>query len=1136
MRPSNRKAMAHVFVQFALVLLFVSTQTFAQQTAPTANNGFMRTDLISPSPTAANLGKYGNVPLTYYTGLPNVSIPIFNVEGSDLKLPITLTYNYNGFKPAEEASWVGLGWSLQAGGVITRTLGDKLDEQFTGSYKYEKTVNLEEVGNQTYLKQAYKQAMYDLQPDVFSFNFAGYSGKFVLYNGQAYLMPYQKLQITGGTGGFTITTEDGTKYEFIEQEISAGKNTGFEPYIIPSYKSAWYLTKITNASGTESIRLEYATEGPIYQHGMITQSYTKYITGSMAGEGSTPSLTSQITSPAASFSTKVQTAKRLSAIYSDKYTVVFSPGQSRGDIDGTAYSLGEIKIYAGSRKLKSFKFETEYFGNGTAHSTRYLKLKRLLQYDGTGGTYMAHDFEYENEYGFYANAYDSYVDHYGYLKAPSTVPNSVYFPDPIIQNGPNRDPVFSSTKQGALKKIKYPTGGTSELQYESNTYYDGENYYYDYYYNHLPFSSVKRNASPTTVQRTDTFSTNYDQEVTLIYSRVPKITPTEGVVEVDHSSVREILLERVLLDDDGNFDAYVTVSNHRINYNSENGGKIEKLQLPGGIYRVTAYCDPTETEVTVSIGGYKRFAIGPIEGKLGAGIRIKSITENPVIGTPIVRKYYYANDEGFSHGKGLGEPAYKSQGFVKKFYNEDMAFIGEAQFIDYTSVVSEGPDTGLPFYYKEVTEDVVSGNEISRTKYFFNHIPGFNDADLMRQVDYKQENGTFIKVKEVENTYKDIFLDVFTGINVFRTEESYHEASPAGDAEYIYDYSPTAQYSLWKFIQSTKETQYSGNESLTTDITYHYDVANTRNLIGVRKTNSDGSSFYTKYKYVSDYTNAVGGNLATGKLYSILLEEQLWRKTASGDSVMLSGRINKYNSLRKIEKIYSFESLSGKTALSNETKTDGLYNTLISDDLYKTKIDFTYHNSGKLIGQQLTNDIPVSYLWGYAANEFSGSSVLWNNYPVAEIKNALPAEVFYTSFEEQSGSAVDTKTGIQSFTGAYAIPGSFIGEYTLTYWKKTGTAEWQLVEGTYTNPSNITIGDANSVIDEVRLYPSKATITTYTYFPGIGLSSVNDANNSVSYFKYDEHGRLKSIKDDKGNIRNTYQYQYVNSGGTIAVE
>src|SRR5580700_1992183 len=74
------------------------------------------------SPTAAALGKYGDIPVSYNTGIPNVSIPIYTVKAGSLSLPISLSYHASGLKVQEQASWVGAGWSLNAGGVITRTV------------------------------------------------------------------------------------------------------------------------------------------------------------------------------------------------------------------------------------------------------------------------------------------------------------------------------------------------------------------------------------------------------------------------------------------------------------------------------------------------------------------------------------------------------------------------------------------------------------------------------------------------------------------------------------------------------------------------------------------------------------------------------------------------------------------------------------------------------------------------------------------------------------------------------------------------------------------------------------------------------------------------------------------------------
>ena len=79
-------------------------------------------DVIPPSPTAASLGEYGEFPVSLYSGLPTISIPLYEIEVGDYSLPITLDYHSAGVKVEEMAGWVGLGWSFNAGGVITRSV------------------------------------------------------------------------------------------------------------------------------------------------------------------------------------------------------------------------------------------------------------------------------------------------------------------------------------------------------------------------------------------------------------------------------------------------------------------------------------------------------------------------------------------------------------------------------------------------------------------------------------------------------------------------------------------------------------------------------------------------------------------------------------------------------------------------------------------------------------------------------------------------------------------------------------------------------------------------------------------------------------------------------------------------------
>ena len=58
-------------------------------------------------------------------------------------------------------------------------------------------------------------------------------------------------------------------------------------------------------------------------------------------------------------------------------------------------------------------------------------------------------------------------------------------------------------------------------------------------------------------------------------------------------------------------------------------------------------------------------------------------------------------------------------------------------------------------------------------------------------------------------------------------------------------------------------------------------------------------------------------------------------------------------------------------------------------------------------------------------------------------------------------------------------------------------------------------------------YP-KAMISTYTYDPQIGLTSVTDPRGQTSFYEYDTFKRLKKIKDADKNIIQIYEYEYHN--------
>jgi len=55
-------------------------------------------------------------------------------------------------------------------------------------------------------------------------------------------------------------------------------------------------------------------------------------------------------------------------------------------------------------------------------------------------------------------------------------------------------------------------------------------------------------------------------------------------------------------------------------------------------------------------------------------------------------------------------------------------------------------------------------------------------------------------------------------------------------------------------------------------------------------------------------------------------------------------------------------------------------------------------------------------------------------------------------------------------------------------------------------------------VDDLRLHPFDADMTSYTYEPLFGVSSVTDAKNNINYFEYDAMGRQTIVRDWEGNI------------------
>jgi YD repeat protein len=164
---------------------------------------------------------------------------------------------------------------------------------------------------------------------------------------------------------------------------------------------------------------------------------------------------------------------------------------------------------------------------------------------------------------------------------------------------------------------------------------------------------------------------------------------------------------------------------------------------------------------------------------------------------------------------------------------------------------------------------------------------------------------------------------------------------------------------------------------------------------------------------------------------------------------------------------------------------------------------------------------PESVIYGYN-----------NTVPIASVVNATVKQIYHTSFEDVEGALVcnKAKTGEKVFRGTFNVPLNNLdpGQYVLSYWKSSDQGgNWNKVVVSITvNASfpSYSIGDGTNYIDEVRVHPAIARMTTMTYKPGIGKVSDTDENGFTTYYEYDGFGRIVKIMDNDHQVLKNYLY------------
>lgn len=122
--------MKNAIIYLLIPLLVSAEATVLQaQTGGTYERGTTQLEnMLPPSPEAAAAVKYADVPFTHSLGMAELEVPLYTLQGRELTLPVALRYRSGGIKLDEVAGVAGLGWTLEAGGCVTRTVVDMPDE------------------------------------------------------------------------------------------------------------------------------------------------------------------------------------------------------------------------------------------------------------------------------------------------------------------------------------------------------------------------------------------------------------------------------------------------------------------------------------------------------------------------------------------------------------------------------------------------------------------------------------------------------------------------------------------------------------------------------------------------------------------------------------------------------------------------------------------------------------------------------------------------------------------------------------------------------------------------------------------------------------------------------------------------
>ncbi len=584
------------------------------------------------SPSAAALMKVSNYPVNHSTGLVNITIPLYEIKSGDLILPITLTYHNAGYKPHEPSGWIGLGWTLNAGPSITRAVNGKPDEY---GLLREGRIELDRMppADKWLYLDALGDNLYDEDPDGFYYSLLDKSGGFLVNDPPVGIrdwkistIPYEpvKIETNESLSSFTITNDQGICHYFSHTERTSSRHPLYERYV-----SQWKISSIKSSRTEAGIKFSYhdpyqlvysrLKDGIIVQHGKFTipsstesnfpepntylynrksyihksDDYFNFYLVSGTTNQLYPKYHTEVGLELSMRLKKIPDADVFSRVDElNIQEIEFSGGKVLffKNTQGNRIDRIEVRDKQG-RLLRKINFQqTEYNGytlGGNPVNQCALNGLRIL--DANGQAIENYQFSYYDNY-FLDHTQQKGLDHWGYSNGDYNggvpyqkipVNNDGGVPTEIYIGTADKSPHIDYLKQNALKSILYPTGGTTEFQYEMNRYYDDQNGEAEG--GGLRICKITSKDSPTGKEETRTFKYGISNTETGIGIARYIITPEDYIVNheslflIPHPEYKFLLhLER------SNLTTYL--SSPKINLSYPNGAYV--------VYpRITEYID-----------------------------------------------------------------------------------------------------------------------------------------------------------------------------------------------------------------------------------------------------------------------------------------------------------------------------------------------------------------------------------------------------------------------------------------------------------------------------------------------------------------------------------------------------------------